>query len=124
MAPGSGPSLSFTYEAAGIYTFVCTPHSGMASRVEVPMRAAPASGGRNATFTLVWSAAAATGEHVYDVQIKRPGRAWAMWRAGLSARTATFDPLKEGLFRFRARMRDVGLDAWSRWSPASVIRVG
>ncbi|HET6712156.1 MAG TPA: plastocyanin/azurin family copper-binding protein [Actinomycetota bacterium] len=37
--PGSGPSLSFTYEAAGVYHFVCTPHAGMAGRVSAPMRA-------------------------------------------------------------------------------------
>ena len=53
--PGSGPSLSFTYEAAGVYNFVCTPHDGMAGRVSVPMRAAPAAGRRHATFMLVWA---------------------------------------------------------------------
>lgn len=121
--PGSGPSLSFTYEAAGVYNFVCTPHTGMAGRVSVPMRAAPASGRRQATFTLVWASAAATGDHVYDVQIRHPGGTWSMWRSGVTTRSDMFEPRKAGRYRFRARMRDVGLGESSRWSPASSIAV-
>jgi plastocyanin len=122
--PGSGPSLWFAYEAAGVYNFVCTPHTGMGGRVSVPMRAAPATGRRHATFTLVWASAAATGDHVYDVQIKRPGGTWSIWRIGVTIRRDTIEPSTAGRYRFRARMRDVGLDESSRWSPASSISVG
>lgn len=121
--PGSGSSLSFSYEAAGVYNFVCTPHTGMAGRVSVPMRAAPATGRRQTTFTLVWASAAATGDHVYDVQIRRPGSMWSTWRSGVVIRRDTFEPWKTGRYRFRARMRDVGLGESSRWSPASSIAV-
>ena len=112
--PPGGPSTSFTYVAAGVYAFVCTPHTGMGGRVSVPMRAAPGSGGRNTTFTLVWASSAASGDHVYDVQIHRPGRSWVSWRRGVTIRRDTFDPLKRGHHRFRARMRDVALDEASR----------
>ena len=122
--PGSGPSLWFTFEAAGVYNFVCTPHTGMGGRVSVPMRAAPATGRRHATFTLVWATAAATGDHIYDVQVKRPGGTWSTWRIGVTIRSDTFEPSKTGRYRFRARMRDVGLGESSRWSPASSISVG
>lgn len=118
-----GPSTWFTFEAAGTYAFVCTPHDFMGGRVSVPMRAAPASGRRQATFTLVWASAAATGDHVYDVQIRRPGATWSTWRSGVTTRSDTFEPRKAGRYRFRARMRDVGLGESSRWSPASSIAV-
>lgn len=122
--PGSGPSLSFTYEAAGVYHFVCTPHTGMAGRVSVPMRAAPSTGRRHDAFTLVWASAAATGDHVYDVQIRRPGSAWSTWRSGVTIRSETFEPWKAGRYRFRARMRDAATGGSTRWSPASAISVG
>lgn len=121
--PAGGQVLSFTYQAAGVYHFVCTPHAGMAGYVTVPMRAAPATGRRHDAFTLVWAATAATGDQVFDVQVKRPGTAWTTWGSGLTARSGVFEPSKTGRFRFRARMRDLGLDAWSKWSPASSIRV-
>jgi plastocyanin len=124
VAPRSGPSLSFMYEAAGVYNFVCTPHAGMAGRVSVPMRVAPATGRRHATFTLVWASAVATDDLVYDVQIRRPGATWTTWRSGVVIRRDTFEPSKAGRYRFRARMRDEGLGESSRWSPASFIEVG
>jgi plastocyanin len=121
--PPGGPSLSFTYDAAGVYAFVCTPHAGMGGRVAVPMRVAPATGTRSTGFVVVWAAAQATGERVYDVQIRRPGSTWRIWRRGLTVGRDTFDPGPTGKYRFRARMRDTGLEEASRWSPASTIRV-
>lgn len=121
--PPGGPSTSFTYEAAGVYAFVCTPHPFMGGRVSVPMRAAPASGGRRRTFRLTWASAEATGDRVYDVQIRRPGTTWSIWRRGVTTRGDGFDPATGGRFRFRARVRDVGLGAASRWSEAASIVV-
>ena len=119
-----GPSTWFTFEAAGIYSFVCTPHAGMGGRVSVPARVAPASGGVHTRFTVTWASAEATGDHVYDVQIKRPGATWTFWRRAISARTDGFIPAGKGRYRFRARLRDGGLGRASRWSTASSIRVG
>jgi plastocyanin len=118
-----GPSTWFTFNAAGVYAFVCSPHDFMGGRVSVPMRAVPATGRRHATFTLVWASAVATGDNVYDVQIRRPGSTWSTWRSGVVIRRDTFEPSKAGRYRFRARMRDVGLGESSRWSPASSISV-
>ena len=123
VAPG-GPSEAFTFVAAGIYSFVCTPHTGMGGRVSVPVRAAPASGGVHTRFTVTWGSADATGDHVYDVQIRRPGATWTFWRRAISARTDDFTPAGKGRYRFRARVRDVALSRASRWSGASSIRVG
>jgi plastocyanin len=122
--PGGGPSFSYTFVAAGEYRFVCSPHPFMGGRVRVPVRAAPARGGRRDSFTVVWAAAAAVGNHVHDVQIRRPGERWSMWRRGRVHRSAPFVPdAGRGRYRFRARVRDVGLGESSRWSPATTIRV-
>ena len=120
-----GPSTWFTFEAAGIFSFVCAPHEGMGGRVSVPVRVAPAFGGVHTRFTVTWASAEATADHVYDVQIRRPGAIWAFWRRAISARTDDFTPgAGRGRYRFRARLRDTGLSQASRWSEASSIRVG
>lgn len=120
-----GPSTRFTFEAAGVYPFVCTPHTGMGGRVEVPMRAAPRAGGLHRTFTITWASADATGDRVYDVRVRRPGKPWKVWRSGVTMRSDFFLPgAAEGRYRFRARMRDAVTDEASRWSAAVSIRVG
>jgi plastocyanin len=43
--PG-GSSTPFTFQAAGVYPFTCTPHPSMGGRVTVPVNAAPARGAR------------------------------------------------------------------------------
>jgi plastocyanin len=120
-----GPRTWFTFEAAGIYSFVCTPHTGMGGRVEVPMRAAPRSGGLHRTFTIRWASADATGDLVYDVRVRRPGKPWKLWRSGVTMRSDSFLPgAGTGRYRFRARMRDAVTGEASRWSAAVAIRVG
>ena len=120
-----GPSTWFTFEAAGIYSFVCTPHAGMGGRVEVPMRATPRSSGLHRTFTITWASADATGDHVYDVRVRRPGKPWRLWRSGVTMRSDSFRPgARTGRYRFRARMRDAVTGEASRWSAAVAIRVG
>jgi hypothetical protein len=124
-AGAGGPSTWFTFEAAGIYSFVCTPHTGMGGRVEVPMRAAPRSGGLHRTFTITWASADATGDLVYDVRVRRPGKPWKLWRSGVTMRSDSFLPgAGTGRYRFRARMRDAVTGEASRWSAAVAIRVG
>jgi hypothetical protein len=120
-----GPSTWFTFESAGIYSFVCTPHTGMGGRVEVPMQAAPRAGGLHRTFTITWASADATGDHVYDVRVRRPGKPWKLWRSGVTMRSGSFLPgAGEGRYRFRARMRDAVTGEASRWSAVASIRVG
>jgi Tol biopolymer transport system component len=120
-----GPSTWFTFEAAGVYAFVCTPHTGMGGRVEVPVRAAPRADGLHRTFTITWASADATGDHVYDVRLRRPGKPWKVWRSGVTMRSDSFVPAAgAGRYRFRARMRDVVSGGASRWSAAVSIRVG
>jgi plastocyanin len=124
--PG-GSSTPFTFRAAGVYPFTCTPHPSMGGRVTVPVRAAPARGGAHRRFTVTWAAvdAAASDRFVYDVQIRRPGETWGTWRRGVRLRRAAFTAhAGPGRYRFRARLRDPGLGESSFWSPADSILVG
>jgi Tol biopolymer transport system component len=123
VAPG-GPSTWFTFEGAGLYRFVCSIHAGMGGGVQVPVRVTPSSGGIHRRFTVTWASVVPTGDHVYDVQIRRPGRNWTSWRTGVTVRAGDFTPdRKKGRYRFRARMRDPGLAQASGWSVAATIRV-
>jgi plastocyanin len=123
VAPG-GESFEFTFPAAGVYPFVCTPHTGMGGRVSVPVRVTPRSDGPGDAFTVVWAASSAADGRVFDVQVRRPGARWDAWRRGVTRASGTFiAKAGEGVYRFRARMRDPGLGASSRWSPAARLRV-
>ncbi len=123
VGPGGG-SREFTFPAAGVYPFVCTPHTGMGGRVSVPVRVTPRFGRSGDAFTVEWAASKASDGRVYDVQVRRPGARWDAWRRGVTRRTGTFvAKAGAGVYRFRARMRDPGLGASSRWSPAARLRV-
>ena len=123
VAPG-GPSFSFTFESAGTFRFICKPHIEMSGLVRVPMRVSPIRGGMHRTFTATWASQTAPGGFVYDVQIRRPGKAWKHWRTGTVDRQRGFVPTSgTGTYRFRARLR--GLNGGrSMWSTQSAIRVG
>jgi len=119
-----GPSTWYTFPAAGVYPFTCTPHPGMGGRVDIPMRVNPASGGPHRTFHVTWAAIGAPEGFVYDVQIQRPDKDWADWRSGVVGRKTSFTPnAGKGRYRFHARMRSLdGGEAF--WSAEAVIKVG
>lgn len=120
---GGGPSTWFTFTSAGVYRFTCTLHPWMGGRVEVPVRAAPASGRERTRFTVTWASAAPTGGLVYDVQIRRPGGDWRSWRDGVRGLSKTFRPDKgTGVYRFRGRLRNAA-GATSLWSLDAGIKV-
>ena len=123
LVDGGGSSFSHTFEAAGAYRFTCTPHPSMGGRVEVPIRAAPARGRTHDRFVVTWASAAPDDGFVQDVQIRRPGRGWEMWRVGTRARSGSFRPDRgTGVYRFRARLRNDAGDA-SFWSLKERVRV-
>ena len=120
----TSPPTSYTFEAAGVYPFVCTPHPFMGGRVSVPVRAAPASGSATRARTVTFAAGPAPDGFAYDVQVRRPGDGWASWKRGVSEPSASFTAdAGEGTYRFRARLREIDV-ASSRWSEPSSIRVG
>jgi plastocyanin len=123
VGPG-GPSISFTFEAAGIYPFTCTPHPLMGGRVSVPVRVTPRSAGVGERLTVTWATVDASGSRVYDVQLRRPRSTWEPWRMGVSELEGAFSPhAGTGRYRFRARLRDPAIGEASRWSVAATVRV-
>ncbi len=121
---GAGePSTWYTFPAAGVYRFTCTPHVEMGGRVAIPMRVSPASGGPHRTFHVTWASIAAPEGFVYDVQIQKPGKDWADWRSGVVGRKTSFTPnAGKGKYRFHARMRSLdGGEAF--WSAEAVIKI-
>jgi plastocyanin len=123
---GAGePSTWFTFEAAGTYRFVCTPHldMGMVGWISVPMRVAPETAGPHHSFTAAWATESAPAGSVYDVQIRRPGKPWKDWRTDVTTRQGTYIPSAgEGNYRFRARLRRLA-GGVARWSTVATIRV-
>jgi plastocyanin len=117
------PPTLVTFEAAGLYPYVCVLHAGMVGRVTVPVRAVPATGSAKVRRTITWASVWADAGYIHDVQIKRPGAGWTTWRAGVRYKGAGFTPNVEGRYRFRARMREPG-QGRARWSAPSTIRVG
>jgi plastocyanin len=120
----TSPPTSYTFEAAGVYPFICTPHPFMGGRVSVPMRVAPATGSLHKARTVTWATGPAPDGFVYDVQIRRPGSGWTSWRSAAVEPSASFlADAGTGTYRFRARLHDPGVAA-SRWSQPAAIEVG
>ena len=120
----SSPPTSYTFQAAGVYPFICTPHPFMGGRVSVPVRAAPAAGPLARARVITVAAEPAPDGFVYDVQIRRPGSGWTPWlRAVVEPTAPFFADAGPGTYRFRARLRESGL-ATSRWSEPASVRAG
>ncbi|MGZ5349430.1 MAG: cupredoxin domain-containing protein [Actinomycetota bacterium] len=120
----SSPPTSYTFEAAGVYPFICTPHPFMGGRVSVPVRVAPATGPVRKPRTVTWATGPAGDGFVYDVQIRRPGSGWTSWRKATVEPSASFlADSGTGTYRFRARLHESGVAA-SRWSWPASLEVG
>ena len=120
---GGDPSTWVTFGSAGVYRFTCTLHPWMGGRVEVPVRAAPSSGRERTRFTVTWASAPPADGLMYDVQIRRPGGDWKVWRDGVLGTSKSFQPDRgTGVYRFRARLRNSAGDA-SLWSLEAEIKV-
>lgn len=127
LVSAGGPSVSYTFVAAGVYPFTCDIHAdiGMTGRIHVPVSASPAEGSLKRTFTITWASAPAGYGFAYDVRLKRPGRDWIDWRSAVGARNGTFRPHSgKGDYRFEGRLRRTDTGAVSLWSDAATITVG
>ena len=71
MEPGT--KFQFSFEHAGSYAVLdeTTSHS---SRVRLPIKTSPKTGGLNTAFLVRWSKISAPAGFAFDVQIKRPGQ--------------------------------------------------
>jgi hypothetical protein len=75
------------------------------------------------TFTIAWGSVTAGYPLVYDVQIRRPGSGWSMWKTGASKAVGTFvADAGTGTYAFRARQRSLA-GGQSGWSPVAGVQV-
>ncbi len=116
-----GPSFSYRFLAAGRYPYTCTVHPvEMNGYVEVPIALSRERGRVGHPVRVRWAVGPASDGRLYDVQIKPPGGTWTSWMDGVTGPGATFEPDRDGRFRFRARLRGPGgSTGWSR--PATLI---
>ncbi len=123
LVAGGGPSFSFAFTAAGRYQVVCTLHEDMGGTVEVPIGARPRSSPVGEAVVIRWGAGASAAGSVYDVQVRKPGRAWTMWQRGTDVTAQAFVPGRDGTFGFRARLRAPAKQAHAAWSAPVTVTV-
>jgi plastocyanin len=122
-----GSMFSFTFSAAGKYSYHCNFHQGlgMIGTISVPVKASPSSGPAGTVFTITVATANATGTFVYDIQKKVPGGSFQNWKTGITAKSASFDStgLATGTYQFRARLRDTATAKMTLYSAGKSISV-
>lgn len=119
-----GPDEEFTYVSAGRYDVICSLHAAMDARVIVPAGVQPAAGSPGTELTVTWASTAAPGGYAYDVQLRKPGGDWVMWRNDVSARRDDITARRTGTWRFRSRMVRPTSGATSGWSPVATAQIG
>ena len=133
--PGSPPALwqwvtnfGFRFWAAGTYHYTCkdTTHSPMNGTVRAPVHIQPVKARKQAMVQ--WGAKDLTADLKfpnlrYDVQVRKPGAAWRMWKNGVGSPVGTYASRLEGRHKFRARVRDITTQAAIDWSPVAVFKV-
>jgi plastocyanin len=123
LSPGS--TFDVVFWGAGTYSYHCTIHSGMTGSVAVKASAFPRSGPVGTKFTIKVGSTDAPSPYVFDIQRKDPGGAWHTWLNGVTTGNNTFDStgFTAGTYQFRARVRNSGNGAASKWSPAASVMV-
>jgi plastocyanin len=124
ISPGGG-TFSFAFKIAGSFGYHCNIHPFMMGSVQVRPRAFPATGSRGTIFTITVATIPASGNLVYDVQIKVPGGRFVKFVFGNKTGKVRFNSKGHALgqYRFRARLRDTGNGHVSGFSPPVTITV-
>ena len=108
--------------SAGTFHYFCERHGfrrgGMDGTVKVPVKLSAAPSGPN--FTVAWATGASNTGSKYTVHYRVGSGAWKTWKAGTSARSATFKGAVSGK-RYTFRAKSLKGDAASKWSPLASI---
>jgi plastocyanin len=120
-----GASCSFTFTAAGDYDYFCVYHTNMTGRVHVPVWVGPSTGTRATTFKLVWASADPAAGYAFDVKVLKPhASVWRLMQSATTARGGTFVPhWGSGVYRFKARLRQLATGTTAGWSLPALITV-
>jgi plastocyanin len=121
---GFNDTYSFTFRAAGHFTYHCTPHSFMTAEVKVKPKAQPTGGGVGDTFTIQVATQDPPAAFVFDIQMKAPGDTeFQAWMPGSTTMSAEFVPTEAGTYEFRSRVRRVSNNGASYYSPSVSVTV-
>ncbi|MEP6759615.1 MAG: hypothetical protein ABJB55_10505 [Actinomycetota bacterium] len=113
-----------TFVAASVYRYDDPADAGHSGAIVVPLTASPGTGRGSTTFTVTWASKQAPTGFGYDVQIRRPGKAWRSWKALVTRAAASFRADSgRGTYRFRARLVKLA-GGHAGWSPADAVRIG
>jgi plastocyanin len=121
-----GRAYSFSFRAAGNYSYRCLIHSRMTEVLRIPLIVRPDSGGVGTRFTVRWAAQSPPLGYTYDVKIQRPrSDEWETWKDGVSATSGTFVPdAGRGTYLFHSRIRNIlnGAASWYSMDVAIEVR--
>jgi phospholipase C len=119
-----GTKFQFSFEHAGSYRVLDETTSHF-SRVTVPIKTSPKTGGLNTAFSVRWSKNPAPEGFAFDVQIKRPGRdGFEDWKTEVTRPRSRFSASKRGgTVAFRSRLVNTTTGSASGWSPAGRMLV-
>jgi hypothetical protein len=113
-----------SFSAAATYRYDDPAAPDHVGEVRVRVGASPRRGSRSTTFAITWASSAAEAGFAYDVQIRRPGRSWRVWKDAASKPSGHFTAdAGRGTYRFRARLVELHV-GHAAWSPVTSIRVG
>jgi plastocyanin len=118
-----GGTFSFTFTAAGIYTYHCTFHVGLGMKGTVGLKdsVSPPSGPVGTMFTIKVATINAPAGFVYDIQKRNPGGSFQNWMLGVTTLSVIFDSTGQptGTYQFRSRLHNTTSGATSGYSPGS-----
>ena len=115
------PVGDFRYRYTGAGQFGVKAGSAT-TQVMVPLQV-PATANRNHAFTVTWAAAAPPTGVVEDVQLAKPGGAFANWKTSQSGLSAGYSATAKGKYQFRARMHRTSNGKVGGWSPVRTVTV-
>jgi len=86
----AGQTFTFSFTAAGAYTYHCAIHTFMTASISIAPIAKPSSGAAGTTFKIVVATVGAVAPFVYDIQRKVGGGAFKDWKIGITNRSVKF----------------------------------
>ncbi len=116
-----GGSFTYAFTAAGTYA-LREAGTLLAGTMKVPVQAS-GNAAVGVPFPVTWASAAPAAGFVFDVQVLSPGSStWSQWKTGVTSLGTSYTAGSAGTYRFRARLRKVGIGA-SAYSPAKEVVV-
>jgi hypothetical protein len=114
--------FTHTFTAAGAYAYrdisPAFPRAGIDVRVE-----APTTGSVGVAFNLVWATQTLPAGFIEDVQVWVPGTPDYVLLVSSTATNGNYTPSVSGLYRFRARLRNIASGNSTFYSRPAVVTV-